>query len=290
MKLAVLADIHANLAALEAVLADLDAWQPDAVVVAGDVVNRGPQPLACLDRVLSRVERDGWRVVRGNHEDFVLREGGAHIDRPAWEAEVCRHSGWTREQIGDRAEAIAAWPDLEEMEGPGGGRVRCVHGSMRGNRHGLYPSMSDDVLASLIAPPPAVLCAGHTHVPFVRRVGETLVVNAGAVGLPFDGDPRAAYARLALENGNSSAEVVRVAYDREATAAAFRSSGYRDDGGPMVSLIFDELQCARPRLRKWHDTYEAEVAAGRLTVEDSVRRQLLAHAEAGDVVTGPTDD
>ena len=63
MKLAVLADIHANLAALETVAAHVEAWQPDAVVVAGDVVNRGPQPAACLDMVLERQRDSGWLTV-----------------------------------------------------------------------------------------------------------------------------------------------------------------------------------------------------------------------------------
>ena len=290
MKIAVLADIHANLAALDAVLTDIDRLNPDVVVVAGDVVNRGPQPLACVDSIMDRVEREGWRVLKGNHEDFVLREDGNLPGRAEWEARVCRHSRWTREQLGDRAEVLRAWGDEVEVAGPHGSLVRCVHASMRGNRHGLYSFMVDDVVASLIEPAPTVLCVGHTHVPFVRRVGTSLVVNAGAVGLPFDADPRAAYACLAHDGEAWSAEIVRVAYDRALTAAAFRSSGYDVDGGPMVPLIRDELRCARPRLRKWHDDYEQDVAAGRLTVEESVRMQLKEHAEASEIVTGASDD
>ncbi|HEX7974983.1 MAG TPA: metallophosphoesterase, partial [Anaerolineales bacterium] len=72
MKLAVLADIHANYVALQAVAAHIQAWQPDAVIVAGDVINRGPRPAECLHFVLEKEKTEGWRLVRGNHEDYVI--------------------------------------------------------------------------------------------------------------------------------------------------------------------------------------------------------------------------
>ena len=76
MKLAVLADIHANLAALQRVVEDIDAWRPDVVVVGGDVVNRGPQPAECLAFVLERQRTHGWRTVLGNHEEYVIQQAG----------------------------------------------------------------------------------------------------------------------------------------------------------------------------------------------------------------------
>ncbi|NTU66001.1 MAG: metallophosphoesterase, partial [Chloroflexi bacterium] len=68
MKLAVLADIHSNWRALQAVADHIEQWQPDRVVVAGDVINRGPRPVECADFILAR----GWAWVRGNHEEYVL--------------------------------------------------------------------------------------------------------------------------------------------------------------------------------------------------------------------------
>ena len=72
MKLAVLADIHANLPALHSVASHIEAWQPDGVVLAGDVVNRGPRPLECLRFVQEKQRAAGWGVVRGNHEEYVM--------------------------------------------------------------------------------------------------------------------------------------------------------------------------------------------------------------------------
>lgn len=274
MKIAVLADIHANLPALEAVLEDVRRWQPHRVVIGGDVVNRGPHPRECLDRVIEGCTRDGWQCVRGNHEDFVLQAGRSTTLESAWLNEVYRHTLWTFERLGDAAPTIATWADHVTVEGTAPREVRCAHASMRSNRHGLYTGMSDREIAELMAPAPAVMVVGHTHRPFVRRVNSTLVVNAGAVGLPFDEDPRAAYARITQRRSGWEAQVVRLAYDRAATERAYGSSGYADEGGPMVRLIADELRHARPWLSQWHVDFEAAVAAGELTVAESVERLL----------------
>jgi predicted phosphodiesterase len=274
MRIAVLADIHANLAALEAVLADLAVWRPHRVVVAGDVINRGPQPRECLERVLDLAGQDDWHFVRGNHEDFVLREGRAKSDDPPWLAEVYQHTRWTFEQVRAYEGLLGDWPDDVEVWGEGRDALRCTHASMRSNRHGLYPNMTDGELEGLMGPPSAVLAVGHTHIPFVRQVNGTLLVNAGAVGLPFDRDPRAAYARLVGEDDRWGAEVVRLPYDRASTEAAYLRSGYAEGGGPMIPLIRDELQHARPWLSRWHHDCEAAVAAGRMTVAASVQALL----------------
>src|SRR3954464_7315918 len=71
-RLAVLSDIHGNFAALQAVADHIDQWKPDAVVVAGDIVNRGPRSRDCLTFVLERAARAGWQIIRGNHEEYVL--------------------------------------------------------------------------------------------------------------------------------------------------------------------------------------------------------------------------
>ena len=80
MKLAVLADIHGNFPALQAVTAHLEQWQPDRVVVAGDIVNRGPRSLDCLRFVQHKQDTQGWITVRGNHEDYVVSQ--AQPDTP----------------------------------------------------------------------------------------------------------------------------------------------------------------------------------------------------------------
>src|SRR3954453_10767982 len=101
-KLAVLSDIHGNFAALQAVADHIERWQPDAVVVAGDIVNRGPRSRDCLRFVLARAAEGipanvgaSWQIIRGNHEEYVLgvvRDPGA---RPGLEGAVRENVGWT---------------------------------------------------------------------------------------------------------------------------------------------------------------------------------------------------
>ena len=79
VKIAVLADIHANLAALEAVSEHIEHWQPDSIAIAGDIVNRGPRPRECWGFVQERMAQDGWLVLRGNHEGYVIHLSLIHI-------------------------------------------------------------------------------------------------------------------------------------------------------------------------------------------------------------------
>ena len=276
MLIVVVADIHANLAALDAVCEYIEQTRPDVVLVAGDIINRGPQPRACLERILEKEARAGWRVIRGNHEDYVLSEASPEPSRPHWLVEVCRHSAWTYHQVKDLLPRVKAWPDELSVEGPDGWPVKVMHASVKGNRVGIYPSMNNEELATLIRTDAAAFCVGHTHIPMVRHVGSTLTINAGAVGMPFDHDTRASLAQLTWRGNLWAGEIVRVAYDREATEQAYFNSGYVDHGGPMIPLILDELRHARPRLGLWHRTFERLVAEDHLTLEASVEQMLAS--------------
>src|SRR5690349_15633113 len=193
-KLAVLSDMHGNFAALQAVADHIKRWRPDAVVVAGDVVNRGPRSRDCLRFVLARAADSGWRIIRGNHEEYVLRVVRDPSARPGLEGAVRENVGWTARQLGDDLPLIDGWPAQASLQAPDGGEARVVHASMRSNRDNILPDTPDDVVRAQIAPAPPLICVGHTHRPLVRTVDATLVVNAGSAGLPFDGDVRASYA------------------------------------------------------------------------------------------------
>lgn len=276
MRIAILADIHANLAALDAACAHLDRARPDVVLVAGDIINRGPQPRACLQRIMEREAKDGWRVIRGNHEDYVLGELHPEPGRPRWLLEVCRHSSWTLRKVEDLLPHVKAWPDELGVEGPDGRTVTLMHASIKGNRVGVYPSMNDATLASMVRANSAAFCVGHTHIPMIRSLGETLLVNAGAVGMPFDHDSRASLAHLEWMRGGWHADIVRLDYDRSLTERAYFDEGYVDGGGLMIPLILDELRHARPRLGEWHRTFERLVAEDHMTLEASIEQMLTS--------------
>jgi predicted phosphodiesterase len=287
MKLAVLADIHSNLAAFRRVIEDVAERRPDRVIVAGDIINRGPQPGPCLELALEYQARSGWQLMRGNHEDYVLDERAENGARPEWLSRLRQHSRWTLDRIRPLAPALEQLPHQLEWPGPDGRPVRVVHGSMHGNRVGIYPRMSEQEIVGMIAPPPALLCAGHIHIPFVRTVHRTLVVNAGAVGMPFDGDRRASYALMEWTGSGWRAEIIRLPYDLDATRRAYDESGYLAHGGPMVRLIREELEQARPYLGPWHRDYEARVAAGRMSLDESVDELLRSSRAAHGTVSAP---
>jgi predicted phosphodiesterase len=274
MKLAVLADPHANLIALHAVITDLEAWKPDRVIVGGDLVNRGPRPAECLRRIQEKQQAEGWLVVRGNHEDYVIASSQLDSPRSGARFEAHRPSFWTLQRIGGDVSQLAAMPFQVSLTDPSGGMIRVTHGSMLGMRDGVYPETTDDELGEKVGIPPAVFIVGHTHRPLVRWLNGTLVVNAGSAGLPFDGDPRPTYARLTYQSGGWKAEIVRIDYDRQQAENDFYESGYLEEAGPLTELVLTELRTARSLLYGWAVQYQSQAEEGLITMRQSVDQFL----------------
>lgn len=275
MKLAVLSDIHANLPAFEAVLEDVRAWCPDAVVFAGDAINRGPRPAECWALLTALAEGEGWRLLRGNHEEYVASREQVLLAPEAPEFAIAQSSLWTYHRLGLPAAALAELPFALSLGAPDGGEVRVTHASMLGTRQGIYPDSSDETIRARVGrPAPGLFAAGHTHRPLLRRVDDTLVVNPGSVGLPFDGDPRAAYARCVWRAGSWQVDIRRLDYDRAAAEASFADTGFLDEAGPLTRLMLRELQTARSLINQWLSDYEADCLAGRIGVMAAVERFL----------------
>lgn len=271
MKLAILSDVHGNFVALESVIEHIEAWRADRVIVAGDIVNRGPRSKDCLQWIQSKERQAGWLIVRGNHEDYVISHDMPDAPRSGPAFEVHRGSFWTYQQLGSDVSALKAMPFQQTLLGPNGDEIRIVHASMRGNRVGIYPESSDEKLRSLIAPPPVVLCVGHTHRPLIRYLNNSLIVNAGSAGLPFDGDTRPSYAQVTWSKGEWKANIVRVDYDISAAEKDFFESGFIDEAGPLAQLVLIELRHACSQLFQWASQYQDMAMAGEISMQDAVR-------------------
>lgn len=217
-RLAVMADIHGNLAALEAVLADVARVAPDRVVVNGDVINRGPQSRECLGII-----RDtGWPVVFGNHEEYVLKFRDDDIPEE-WRTDWYLPTRRVAEELSDDDIAfIRALPWHFVVDEPGLPAIRIVHGSPRHLNEGLGYWLSNAELCEIIAgvPEPVVIGA-HSHRPFERHVDGRWVLNCGAVGAPFNGNPAAQYLVLDGSDGAWQADFRAVPYDRTPTYEAW---------------------------------------------------------------------
>lgn len=271
MKIAVLSDIHGNLPALQTVTADIEAWQPDMVVVNGDVVNRGPCSLACVHFVQQKQAAQNWQVLSGNHETFVLSCG--EVDAPPGTPSyaVAEFAYWTYDQLNGELGWLAGLPDAFSWLAPDGSEFRVRHASMRSNREGLYAWDEAEVLREKMAPPPAVFVTGHTHRAFVRQLADTLVVNAGAVGSPFDEDYRPGYGRFTWSAAQGwQAEVRRLPIDRAAIERDYVTSGFLAEAGPLAQLMLVELRRAGGLMFRWGERHFEQIMAGEISVEESV--------------------
>jgi len=272
MKIAVLSDIHGNLPALQQVLDDVERWAPDEVIVNGDLVNRGPNSLACL--LLLQQRLPAARLLRGNHEDFVLSCDDARHDPEHYAFDLRRFTHWTHAQLGAAVAALRRWPDHIDLTELDGGALHITHGSRLGNRDGISPRTDDADLPAKLGERRDLFITSHTHKPMVREFNGTLVVNTGSVGSPFDDDPRACYGRFIFDGGRWRAEVRRVSYDKECAERDFATSGFLEQGGPLTRLMFDELRHSRMYLGPWMRRYHTAVLDGEITVAAAVEEFL----------------
>ena len=276
MKLALVADVHANLPALQAVLADVDRWRPDLVVVLGDMVNRGPHPRQCYDLIHSRAASPAWHLLAGNHEDYVL-----HVHRrppcAGNEPVVHQHTVWTVVQLSGVIAQLAALPGRIQLDLPApAGRATFTHASLLGNRNGIFGDTDPADLDAKVDAGAALFGVGHTHRPLIRNHGTTVVVNAGSVGLPFDGDRRAGYAQATAQRSGWRVAIKRLGYDWRAAWRDCVADEFVTGSGPIARLISRELEIARPLLTEWTNRYQQLVLAGRITMDRSVSEFLAA--------------
>ena len=247
--LAVIADIHANIHALEAVLADIAGQGVDRVIVNGDLVNRGPNNLAVLERLWDR----GYPIILGNHDDLMRKWVERAEDLPpewfddpfwgatAWSARQLEDAGWT--------ESLATLPMTYRLEPEGAPSLLISHGSPRHYREGYGERMPDETISEIFQMHPAdVLVGSHTHQPMERAWGQHRVLNTGAVGAPFNGDPRAQYLVLNLQDGRWQPTFRKVPYDRTPALEAFETSGLLEEGGLSAHIFHEELKNARSYL------------------------------------------
>ena len=209
--LGVLYDVHGNLPALEAVIADAEAAGTEGWILGGDYALFGGWPAETVER-LRALERASW--IRGNGERWTC-DPGAAPDNPVVPGAVA----FSRAALGeDTIDDLASLPFSLPCEG-----ILVCHGSPRSDVDSFAPEddgRDEDLLEGTEA---RRVLFGHTHVPFARVTGGGVeLVNPGSVGMPFDGDPRAAYALL---GDDGRIEHRRVEYDHAASAARVRAIG-----------------------------------------------------------------
>lgn len=231
---ALIADVHANLPALEAVLAEVEGRGLDAAYHLGDLVGYAPWP----DEVVARLA--GTPGVAGNYDSTVATGAehcGCRSESPVQEALARESYAWTVEHVSEETKAaLRALPFRIDVRPAGGHRagptLRLIHGAPPRNTLYWDESRSDDFARDmggrLGAREGDAVAFGHTHVPWTRRVDGVVYANVGSVGRPKDGDPRASWGIATWDGEALDVELVRTAYDVERAAAAILDSELPD--------------------------------------------------------------
>jgi len=232
MKVALIGDVHGNLPALEAVLADIARRRIATVWNIGDFVGYGAFP----DEVVRRLRQPHIVSIAGNYDLKALK---FPKKRKKWKkkkrAEKWLAFKWAYEHLSEESRRfLRSLPEDVRLEAEGR-RILLTHASPAANDEHLGPDTPDERLRELAAMAGAdVVVFGHSHRPFVRQIGDVWFINTGSVGRPEDGDPRACYATLAITPRSLRVAHHRVAFDVDRAANALREHGLPEAFAQMV--------------------------------------------------------
>lgn len=238
MRIAIVSDIHGNRTAFEAVLADLREVSPDLILHGGDLADAGASPTEIVDRICDL----GWPGVVGNTDEMLFRPesltefAGQSPGLQSLFGIIEEMAAATRELLGEGRLAWLRGLPRVQIHGP----MALVHASPGSAWRAPTPDASDDELNAVygvLGKP--VAAYWHIHRPYVRELPGLTVVNTGSVGLPYDGDRRAAY--LLLDDSRPS--IRRVEYDVNKELKTLS-----DCGIPHAGWIARILTNARPEM------------------------------------------
>jgi len=208
--------MHGNAVAFRAVLADLEDRKPDLIVSLGDVAQGGPQPVDCIELLREL----GCPCVFGNSDEFLLTLdlGNEPVDDPKELERLLDTARWSQEQLG--AEGLDFLRSFEPTVQAG--RVLCCHATPTDNEDVVLPETSPEKVEPLLSGA-AAIAAGHVHLQWLRRFGDTLWFCVGAVGAARD--PR--WCEYALVDDDTLAvEFRRLPFDTDELLAAARNADF----------------------------------------------------------------
>jgi putative phosphoesterase len=226
---AVITDIHANLAALEASLARIDELGIERVYCGGDLVGYGTHP----NEVCALIEERQIPTIYGNYDYAIARDlddcGCAYVDQH--DRELGQKSvDWTLAHTDRRAKDFMRELPFDLRCTVGDSAVHLVHGSPRKVNEYLFEDKPSSLYERLAGAEDAdTLVFGHTHKPWVHAYGGVLFVNCGSVGKPKDGDPRSGFAILRPDDTGLDVTIERVPYDAEAVAHEIAAAGLPEE-------------------------------------------------------------
>jgi predicted phosphodiesterase len=262
VRVAAIYDIHGNLPALEATLVEIEREHVDLIVVGGDVAS-GPMPTTVIERLIGLGDRT--RFLRGNADRHLVGafDEGQQLSAVQDEADPwLRRAAWEAEQISrEQRDFLADFSETAVIEVDGLGETLFCHGSPRSDEEIITPGTSEERLSTILAGVGhRVVVCGHTHMQFDRSHDERRVINAGSVGMPYEGRPGAYWALL-----GPGVDLRRTEYDFDAAADAIRQSGFPEAEQHVKDLFLE--QPGREEVTEYFEQQAERAAAGQTSKE-----------------------
>lgn len=260
-KLAIFADIHGNLPALNAVLDDVAQFNVDAIIVAGDSVNGAPFSAQVLERLVEMQAH----MIRGNHEFYALEHDTPRvpIERKDFTTPI-----WMKKNLGKKwLYFLAALPDTLTLHYPDATSLRVLHGSPNNHFKGIYPTTPPEEIYELLhTVQEETVILAHTHLAINRHIEiqgrKWHLINGGSVGLPLDNVPsRASYVIVDGDYSGWRPTFRQVMYDNSDVFEGFIQSNFIQLCGATGRLMVEEFRYARPFIypfNVWRKTHHAD--------------------------------
>jgi predicted phosphodiesterase len=266
MRIAVIADIHGNVEALETVIEHIEKQKVDQIIVVGDIVIGLPHSLECWEKVKTLE----CAVVRGNHERYLF-----DLDSPnspeSWKTERYApihqaYQQFSKETVAEM-QALPAYYRVQDL--------LIVHASYRNDVDAVRATSSERELEEMFAgsSEPFIIRA-HNHVWFNCNWDSRKLYSIGSVGLPLNGDKEAQYGIAQETNGTWHLEKHYVPYDINKAIQSFETTDYFDTAGPVGKLFRQELITAKHELTPFWKAYSSLIDNGEVTLEQAVNHYL----------------
>jgi predicted phosphodiesterase len=212
VRYAIISDVHSNIHALDVVLQDIDDQGADVIICAGDLVGYCPFP----NEVIGALKDRGAICISGNHDRACV-----NLDTFNMNPLAARAIFWSAKHITEEGMGYLRRLMPGTRLNLGGISAAMFHGSPRMDDEYIF---EEDANAGLLQIAKAeIVISGHTHIPYVKRLPQGILVNPGSVGQPRDGDPRASY--LLFDERKREFALRRIEYPTKEAASAVRSAG-----------------------------------------------------------------
>ncbi len=270
MRLAVLADVHGNLQALEATLAHVQNQNVDNIIIAGDLVNLLPDSRACWELVQSL----RLPMVRGNHERYVFHYNTPFAD-PFWYSEAFKVLGLTVAQFSEaERQQMQCLPLSLHFDD-----LLIVHASYRGDYDSIFADTPETELEPMFAgSTEQFILRGHNHHSYNVEFRGRHIETISSAGLPLDGTPEAKYVIAEKLAQGWRIERQEVAYDHRGAVKRLESSIFMEQGGPVAKIFLRELETSHAHVVRFWREYKKWSQNETLALEQAVDN-FLSHQQ-----------